>query len=96
MYAICTFVGFIPSRHARLRYRLCDHNVREYKQDMTLSCHFKQESTNPITSFYSLNLQKVDYCEINSYLETNNWVELKSLSTPDEFPELCEVMTSVL
>ena len=68
---------------------ISDHKL--VKINTTFSLTSKKTKNSPVFkdhTFRNLNLQKANFEDINSHLSSINWDELKSLCTPEEFPEL--------
>ena len=79
----------IISHIQSLETNLSDHNIIKMQTTYNLlKPEPKVQFRIPNHSFRSLNLKKADFSAISDHLSTINWEELKSLSTPDEFPEL--------
>ena len=79
----------IISHVQSMETNLSDHNIVKMQTTHNL---LKPQQKIPVKipnhSFRSLNLKKSNFSEISEHLKTINWEELKSLCTPDEFPEL--------
>ena len=68
---------------------LSDHNLIKVKTTYNIKTSTVNTKPQiPPHSFRSLNLQKTDFSEMDAYLNNIDWDELKSLCTPEEFPEL--------
>ena len=68
---------------------LSDHNIVKVETTHNLLQPQPKTTVNvPMHSFRSLNLKKANFSAIGEQIRSVKWEELKSLCTPDEFPEL--------